>query len=179
MLNESYNYLISFSFLLIILSYLFCLLSIWFWIDQVESILSFSRFYSINLLYLPLVRVFFWHSHTNLIYKLHIISSCLHRREPDMNKSKDILRLCEVCKQHNMDITWSVFQQSCRDTASLVLSYVIIDNQCHEKAVWRMLLEVTYITWLADIRLPTVETLGYNQPPTDYQLIQIKMHITR
>ena len=89
-LNECYNYLISFSFLLIILSYLFCLLSIWFWIDQVESILSFSRFYSINLLYLPLVRVFFWHSHTNLIYKLHIISSCLHRRESDMNNSKDI-----------------------------------------------------------------------------------------
>ena len=58
-LNECYNYLISFSFLLIILSYLFCLLSIWFWIDQVESILSFSRFYSSNLLYLPLVKVFF------------------------------------------------------------------------------------------------------------------------
>ena len=30
-----------------------------------------------------------------------------------------------------------------------------------------------HITRLSDIRLPTVETLGYYQPPTDFQSIQI------
>ena len=32
---------------------------------------------------------------------------------------------------------------------------------------------VIHITRLSDIRLPTVETLGYYQPPTDFQSIQI------
>ena len=38
---------------------------------------------------------------------------------------------------------------------------------------WWCNLKVIHITRLSDIRLPTVETLGYYQPPTDFQSIQI------